>query len=567
MLRIGQPEDHPRPGHRGRLQRPVRPRPARADEYYVIEVNPRVSRSLRPGLQGHRLPHRPRRRQDRRRASGWTRSPTPSPARRWPAFEPALDYIVVKIPRWPFDKFATGDRTIGTQMKATGEVMAIDRTFEAALQKAVRSLEFGKKSLLWEDPRLGAATATSSTYPLHAHRRPAAVGHHGGAAPRHHAGGHRRPHRHRPLVPGQARRTSSTWRRRLLSEPLTPDLLRAGQAAGLLRRADRHAGRPAARAGAASCATSWNIRPVYKMVDTCAAEFDAATPYFYSTYEQENEAAPHTGEQGAWSSAAGRSASARASSSTTAPCTPPGRCRTPGYKSIMINSNPETVSTDFDTTDRLYFEPLDEESVRDILENEAPAERRPPPSIVQFGGQTAINLAEPLSRAGMPILGSSADAIDLAEDRDRFEDFLQRPGHPPAAGRRRHLRRGGAERRADSSATRCWCAPATSSAGGRWRSSTTPASWSATCRLAMELDTGHPILIDKYLEGKEVRGRRHLRRRGRAHPRHHGAHRARRRAQRRLHGGLSRRQPDRARGRHHRRLRRAHRPGAEGARA
>src|SRR5205807_236625 len=192
---------------------------------------------------------------------------------------------------------------------------------------------------------------------------------------------------------------------------------------------------------------AWNIRPTYKMVDTCAAEFEAVTPYFYGTFETENEAQALPGEKvvvlGSGPIRIGQGiefdyCSVRAAMAL----------RAHGVQSVMINSNPETVSTDFDASSRLYFEPLDEESVRDILENEIPFDvpeprsgpptagesSTAPPVIVQFGGQTAINLAEPLHRAGFRILGSSVETIDLAEDRKQFEETLQRLAVPQPPG-------------------------------------------------------------------------------------------------------------------------------------
>jgi carbamoyl-phosphate synthase large subunit len=213
----------------------------------------------------------------------------------------------------------------------------------------------------------------------------------------------------------------------------------------------------------------WHIRPVYKMVDTCAAEFDAATPYFYSTYEQENEAEPEPGRK-ALVIGSGPIRIGQGIEFDYCSVHAVWALQEAGYRALIANSNPETVSTDFDTSDRLYFEPLDEEAVRDILDNEAgdtlatgPGSL-PPPSIVQFGGQTAINLAGLLHQAAMPILGSSAEAIDLAEDRRRFEDFLQRLDIPQPPGAAITTIED-ALTTARPSATRCWCGPATSWAG------------------------------------------------------------------------------------------------------
>ena len=348
------------------------------------------------------------------------------------AFEPALDYVVVKLPRWPFDKFGAGDRTLGTQMKATGEVMAIDRTFEAALQKAVRSLEVGGRSLLWEDRELDdplQAAATPSDNRLW----------HLMAALR------RQPD---PLLIAQ-RTAIDPWflegllnlvrmEQRLLSEPLSADLLRETKRLGFSdEQVANLSGSVTEKVRQQRLA--WGIRPAYKMVDTCAAEFDAVTPYFYSTYEEENEAIPDARPRalviGSGPIRIGQGiefdyASVKAAQALQAA----------GYAAIMVNSNPETVSTDFDTSDRLYFDPLDEEATRDILENEGLSPcvgadgREGVPSILQFGGQTAINLAGPLTVAAQPIIGSSAEAIDLAEDRERFEAFLAGRGIPQPPG-------------------------------------------------------------------------------------------------------------------------------------
>ena len=287
---------------------------------------------------------------------------------------PALDYCVVKVPRWPFDKFSGGDRTLGTQMKATGEVMAIDRAFEAALQKAMRSLEIGGRSLLWEDPAW--ADKAADELPLDpSDLRPWAIM----AALRRGAS-----------IDDMARRTYyDPWflnamkgivdmERRLLAEDLTPELLWEAKRAGM---PDESIGALADLLGeqVRERRRAWDIRPVYKMVDTCAAEFEAVTPYFYSCYEQENEAAPLPAKRalviGSGPIRIGQGIEFDYCSVHAA-----WALHEAGVASIMVNSNPETVSTDFDTSDRLYFEPLDEESVRDLLENETRGEDAPPSS-------------------------------------------------------------------------------------------------------------------------------------------------------------------------------------------
>ncbi|MDP2327499.1 MAG: carbamoyl phosphate synthase large subunit, partial [Dehalococcoidia bacterium] len=316
------------------------------------------------------------------------------------------------------------DRTLGTQMKATGEVMAIDRTFEGALQKAIRSLEFGNRSILWEKPTWTGDPPMEAT-----DERIWAV--------------LSSIRRRIPLQVISDRSGIDPWfverlarivemERTLLSEDLTPVLLREAKRLGF---ADRDIATLADRLPeqVRALREEWDIRPVYKMVDTCAAEFDAVTPYFYSTYEYENEAPPTARESvlvlGSGPIRIGQGiefdyCSVRAARALQAA----------GIEAIMANSNPETVSTDFDTSDRLYFEPLDEESIRDLLENEAGDSGEAPRTIVQFGGQTAINMAKPLTNAAMPIAGSSADSIDIAEDRGRFGEILAELDIPQPPG-------------------------------------------------------------------------------------------------------------------------------------
>ncbi len=467
-----------------------------SDNYYVIEVNPRVSRSsaLASKATGY-----PIARVAAKIAVGKRLDEIPNQVtgKTMASFEPALDYLVVKIPRWPFDKFASGDRIIGTQMKATGEVMAIDRCFEAAMQKAIRSLEFGKRSLLWEDPSWELGEDINA-YPLHpndlrlwalmaALRRgitPEALS----------------EHTKIDLWFTTKLQNIVDMEKKLLSETLTPELMWQAKRLGF---SDEQIGTLADRLPeqVRQQRHEWNIRPVYKMVDTCAAEFDAGTPYFYSTYEQENEAVSLQASKavviGSGPIRIGQGIEFDYCSVHSA-----WALQESGYESIMVNSNPETVSTDFDTSDRLYFEALDEESLRDILENEG-ANGQSPPSIVQFGGQTAVNLAEPLSRSGMPLLGSSAEAIDLAEDRRRFEQFLSELGipQPPGAGVTSLEE---ALSVAKLIGYPVLVRPSYVLGGRAMEIVHDDSELSRYIKLALELDTKHPVLIDKYLEGKEV---------------------------------------------------------------
>jgi len=473
-----------------------------SDNYYVIEVNPRVSRSsaLASKATGY-----PIARVAAKIAVGKRLDEIPNQVtgKTMAAFEPTLDYLVVKIPRWPFDKFASGDRALGTQMKATGEVMAIDRCFEATLQKAIRSLEFGRRSLLWEDLKWELGTNISS-YPLEPNdlRLWAIMA----ALRRGISAKELSEHTRIDLWFIDKLQNIIDMEKQLLSQPLTPELLWQAKRLGF---SDEQIGTLADRLPeqVRQLRCSWQIRPAYKMVDTCAGEFDADTPYFYGTYEQENEAEPLAGNK-AVVIGSGPNRIAQGIEFDYSSVHAAWALQESGFKSIMVNSNPETVSTDFDTSDRLYFEALDEESLRDILENEggqttSESSGNAPPSIVQFGGQTAINLAEPLFRNGMLLLGSSVEAIDLAEDRRRFESFLSQLGVPQPPG-------AGVTSVAEAlSVAKLIGYPVlvrpSYVLGGRAMEIVHNASELIRyMSLAIELDTKHPVLIDKYLEGKEV---------------------------------------------------------------
>lgn len=402
-----------------------------SEQYYVIEVNPRVSRSsaLASKATGYRIA-----RIAAKLAIGRTLDELPNPVtgKTMASFEPALDYCVVKIPRWPFDEFRRGDRRLGSQMKATGEVMAIDRSFEAALHKAVRSLDSEQADLRWEAPEWQDPVALEQALRVPTDLRlwaMAAALRRGWSAER------------VSQVSGidvwfvRAIQCLVAFERRLAEEALTPELLwqakrlgyadetiaeLTGKGVGQVRAWRRELG----------------IIPVAKPVDTCAAEFAAETPYYYTTYEDEHEAPPLPRPKavvlGAGPIRIGQGIEFDYCSVKAVQA-----LRRSGVRAIMLNNNPETVFTDFDASDRLYVVPLDAESVLDVLEREAgydPASF--PPVIVQFGGQTAINLAGKLAEAGIPILGTSEEAIDIAEDRKRFERFLRELNipQPPGAG-------------------------------------------------------------------------------------------------------------------------------------
>ena len=462
--------------------------------YYVIEVNPRVSRSsaLASKATGYPIARVAAKIAVGRTLDQITNAVTQQTKA---AFEPALDYCVVKIPRWPFDKFPTGDRTVTTQMKATGEVMAIDRSFEAALQKAVRSLEIGGRSLLWEEPE-------DSQSPN---------GKHGLAPTDQRLWGLMTALRRGEDVVSIAQNTGiDPWflhslsriegmERRLLSRRLTPELMREAKRLGF---SDRQIGALSdiEPERVRTLRRNWNVRPVYKMVDTCAAEFEAATPYYYSTYDEENEALPLEGARalvlGSGPIRIGQGIEFDYCSVHAA-----WALQEQGVKSILVNSNPETVSTDFDTSDRLYFEPLDEEAVRDLLDNEGVGGDAPP-SIVQFGGQTAIDLSQGLSKARLPVLGSSAEAIDRASDRNKFEAFLSRVGLPRPPGTAVNSVED-ALRVAQEVGYPVVVRPSYVLGGRGMEVVESASELIRYLTMATEVGQGRPVLVDRYLEGKE----------------------------------------------------------------
>jgi carbamoyl-phosphate synthase large subunit len=466
--------------------------------YFVIEVNPRVSRSsaLASKATGY-----PIARVAAKIAIGKRLDEIPNAVTKKTsaAFEPALDYVVVKIPRWPFDKFAAADRSLGTQMKATGEVMAIDRSFEAALQKALRSLEVKGQGLLWEAPSwveiadpaefvdrfLSGAPTDDRLWRLFAAlRRGASID-----------VIHERTRIDRWFLRKIARIVRFA-EDELQGRTPTPALLRTAKRLGF---ADAEIATLTGMlpADVRRLRTQWGIQPVYKMVDTCAAEFEAVTPYFYSTYEQENEAAALPGPKAVILG----SGPIRIGQGIEFDCCcvqSAGALRDRGVAPIMVNSNPETVSTDFDESARLYFDPLDEESIAAILDNEGGGV----PVLAQFGGQTALNLADRIAGIGGAIAGTSADAIALAEDRRRFHDFADALGIPQPPG-------GTAESPADALAVAkeigypVLVRPSYVLGGRGMEIAYGPEDLDRYFRSALEAGTGR-VLVDKYLRGKEV---------------------------------------------------------------
>ncbi|MCF8564440.1 carbamoyl-phosphate synthase large subunit [Alicyclobacillus tolerans] len=393
-------------------------------QYYVIEVNPRVSRSsaLASKATGY-----PIAKMAAKIAAGYSLDELRNPVtgETFACFEPTLDYVVTKIPRWPFDKFNSANRKLGTQMKATGEVMAIGRTFEESIMKAIRSLEVGVDSL-----ELGKAQALASET-LEKRLREADDERLFVVAEAFRRGWSVEQvhdlskidvwflHKLRNLVEmeqvlrQQAERYSSFEAFAQAEQDLLYLVKRSGYPDTVLSRifkTDMQEVRTAR--------SSLGLGPVYKMVDTCAGEFAARTPYYYSTYEEEDEVEKSDRKKllvlGSGPIRIGQGIEFDYCSVHAV-----WALRQAGYEAIIINNNPETVSTDFSTSDRLYFEPLHVEDVLNVIDRE-----KPEGVIVQFGGQTAINLAEPLAKAGVRIFGTSLEDIDRAEDREKFDELL-----------------------------------------------------------------------------------------------------------------------------------------------
>ncbi|HEX6988080.1 MAG TPA: carbamoyl-phosphate synthase large subunit [Bacillota bacterium] len=387
-------------------------------EYRVIEVNPRVSRSsaLASKATGYPIAKIAARIALGRRLDEIHNPVTGGSSA---LFEPALDYVVVKIPRWPFDKFADADRRLGTQMKATGEVMAIDRSFEGALHKALRSLETGVDHLEWAPARQldddalrrGIAGADDRRLFLLAEglRRGFAVA------------DLARLSGVDPFFLERLRRIVDFEESLRGRRALDAGTLREAKRLGL---SDRRIGELTGRREdeVRSLRRRRGIRPTYKMVDTCAGEFESVTPYFYGTYDQQNEAGPG-GRRAVVVLGSGPIRIGQGIEFDTCAVGAVEELRRLGYEAVIVNNNPETVSTDFDVADRLYFEPLALEDVLNVIELE-----RPLGVLCQFGGQTAVNLAPALAAAGVPVLGTGVDAVDTAERRERFDALVEALG-------------------------------------------------------------------------------------------------------------------------------------------
>ncbi|MHB8156279.1 MAG: carbamoyl-phosphate synthase large subunit [Desulfocucumaceae bacterium] len=463
--------------------------------YFVIEVNPRVSRSsaLASKATGY-----PIAKVSSKIAVGLNLDEIKNTVtgKTYACFEPSIDYVVLKYPRWPFDKFTLANRQLGTQMKATGEVMSIDRTMEGALMKAVRSLEIGTPGLMLNgikdltDEEIDYALINADDRRIfiiaEALRR-----------------GMLMEHLHRitridNFFLEKIRSVVELEQRisRAGASGLTPELLREAKQMGC---ADEYLAQAAGinESDVRALRRENSISPVYKMVDTCAAEFEAVTPYYYSCYDSENEVIPTERPKvvvlGGGPIRIGQGIEFDYCSVHSV-----WAIREEGLEAIIINNNPETVSTDFDTADRLYFEPLLSEDVLNILDNE-----KPEGVIVQFGGQTPINLAGKLQKAGIKILGTSVEDIDRAEDRERFDSLLTELGIPKPPGKTAFSVKEAVKIAAEVGFP-VLVRPSYVLGGRAMEIVYNNAELLNYMATAVMITPEHPVLVDKYLQGDEL---------------------------------------------------------------
>ncbi len=401
----------------------------------VIEMNPRVSRSSALASKATGFPIA---KIAARLAVGYTLDELQNDiTKATPAcFEPTIDYVVVKIPKWQFEKFPGADEGLGPQMKSVGEVMAIGRTFKEALMKAVRSLETGKKGSGDSiDPRrLRQRLVTPSPERLAYLRYAFEIGMPVRDVARYTGMDPWFLHQMKQIAEEMKRAAAACSDKGM--EGLDVDDLHSAKRMGLSDERLAAAFGISANGGTQKVAAlrqRLGVRPVYKLVDTCAAEFESFTPYLYSCYDEEDEAAP-TANRKVIILGSGPNRIGQGIEFDYCCCHAAFALREDGYETIMINCNPETVSTDYDTSDRLYFEPLTLEDVLAVYEHEASGGAEIG-MIVQFGGQTPLNLSLPLKAAGVPIIGTSPESIDLAEDRKRFGKLITELGiaQPPGA--------------------------------------------------------------------------------------------------------------------------------------
>ncbi|MDU0450873.1 carbamoyl-phosphate synthase large subunit [Staphylococcus chromogenes] len=460
--------------------------------YYIIEVNPRVSRSsaLASKATGY-----PIAKLAAKIAVGLTLDEMKNPVTgtSYAAFEPSLDYIVSKIPRFPFDKFEKGERELGTQMKATGEVMSIGRTYEESLLKAIRSLEYGVH-------HLGLPNGESFDLSYIKERIKAQDD-------------------ERLFFIGEAIRRGTTleeihemtkidyfflnkfkniidMEHALKANKGDIDYLKFAKRFGFSDRTIAHRFEMTEEE-VFKLRQQHQIQPVYKMVDTCAAEFESTTPYFYGTYEEENESIV-TDKEKIIVLGSGPIRIGQGVEFDYATVHAVWAIQNAGYEAIIVNNNPETVSTDFSISDKLYFEPLTEEDVMNIIQLE-----QPKGVVVQFGGQTAINLADKLAKHGVQILGTTLQDLNRAEDRKEFEALLNRIQVPQPKGKTATSAKEALDN-AREIGYPVVVRPSYVLGGRAMEIVYSDAELENYMNEAVKASPEHPVLVDRYLTGKEI---------------------------------------------------------------
>ncbi|MBE5904218.1 MULTISPECIES: carbamoyl-phosphate synthase large subunit [Pseudobutyrivibrio] len=463
-------------------------------EYCVIEVNPRVSRSsaLASKATGY-----PIAKVAAKIALGYTLDEIPNAITKktFASFEPMLDYCVVKIPRLPFDKFITATRKLTTQMKATGEVMSICNNFEGALMKAIRSLEQHVDSLMsydfcdMTDEELNEALTVVDDRRIY-------------------------------CIAEALRRGVSyekihditqidIWfidkikilvemEQRLANEELTVELLKEAKRIEFPDNVIADLNGKMTEEEVRKMRYDNGIVAAYKMVDTCAAEFDAMTPYYYSVYGSENEAAETSGRKKVLVLGSGPIRIGQGVEFDYCSVHATWAFAKEGWETVIVNNNPETVSTDFDIADKLYFEPLTNEDVESIVNLE-----KPDGAIVQFGGQTAIKLTEHLMKIGVPILGTKAEDVDAAEDRELFDEILEKTQIPRAAGGTVFTAEE-AKEVANRLGYPVLVRPSYVLGGQGMQIAFNDEEIEKFMDIINQIAQDHPILVDKYLQGKEI---------------------------------------------------------------
>lgn len=465
-------------------------------EYIVIEVNPRVSRSsaLASKATGY-----PIARSAAKIAIGLNLDEILNPitGNTYACFEPSLDYVVVKVPRWPFDKFNSADRSVGTQMKATGEVMAIGRNFEEALLKAIDSLDIKLNYQLGLQLFDNVPIDTLMEYIKHPKDESLFVIF---------------KLLQKGILPKTIHNITHIDMFFLMKLKKIVDVAEEIKNAGIAWL-DYHLYLKAKQVGFGDTYIAnlvnvplqkilelrekYPIKPVYKLVDTCAGEFEAVTPYYYSTYEEKDDIEYNDNDKvlviGSGPIRIGQGIEFDYCSVHSVEA-----LRNMGIESVIINNNPETVSTDFDISDKLYFDPLTKEGVLDIIEKEKPLG-----VILQFGGQTSINLAAPLHEAGVKILGTSKDSIDMAEDRNRFLTLLDKLDIPLPPGKTAFSYDGAHEIAAEIGFP-VLVRPSYVLGGRAMEIVYDNATLEEYMAMAVDVSPAHPVLIDKYIMGMEI---------------------------------------------------------------